>query len=134
MRRGERSSPRSRSKPKTIDDYIAAASPEQRTVLEKLRRTIHAVAPGVEEGISYGLAGFKLNGRPLVYFGAWANHCAFYPGSSVLTKKLQAELKHFETSKGTIRFTVDKPLPVTLVRKLVKARIAENEARYGKQK
>lgn len=114
------------SKPKTIDEYLARAKPAQRAVLQKLRQTIHAVAPDVEEGISYGLAGFKLNGRPLVYFGAWADRCAFYPASSALTKKFQGQLKGFETSKGTIRFTPDKPLPTVLVRKLVKARIAEN--------
>jgi uncharacterized protein YdhG (YjbR/CyaY superfamily) len=113
-------------RPKTIDEYLARANPEQRAALEQLRRTIHAVAPGVEESISYGLAGFKLNGRPLVYFGAWANHCAFYPASSVVIKTFQNQLKGFETSKGTIRFTPDKPLPATLVKKLVKARIAEN--------
>jgi len=117
------------AKPKTIDEYLARAKPGQRAALEKLRKTIHAVAPNVEEGISYGLAGFKLNGRPLVYFGAWASHCAFYPGSSTLGTKYQDELKSFETRKGTIRFTPDKPLPTALVRKLVKARIAENEAR-----
>ena len=115
-----------KTKPRTIDAYLARANPEQRAVLEKLRQTIHAVAPGVEEVISYGLAGFKLNGRPLVYFGAWANHCAFYPASSSLAKTFQGQLKGFETSKGTIRFTPDKPLPTALVKKLVKARIAEN--------
>ena len=115
-----------KSKPQTIDEYLATASDEQRAVLEKLRRTIHAAAPGAEEYIGYGLAGFKFHGRPLVYFGAWANHCAFYPGSSTLAKKFQDELKNFETSKGTIRFTPHKPLPTALVRKLVKARIAEN--------
>ena len=115
-----------KSKPKTIDEYLAQAKPGQRAVLEKLRQTIHAVAPKVEEGISYGLAGFKLNGRPLVYFGAWANHCAFYPASAALAKTFQDQLKGFETSKGTIRFTPDKPLPMALVKKLVKARITEN--------
>jgi len=118
-----------KSKPKTIDEYLALATPGQRAALEKLRRTIQDVAPNVEEGISYGLAGFKLNGRPLVYVGAWGGNCAFYPGSSTLAKKFQAQLKNFETGKGTIRFTPDHPLPTALVRKLVKARIAENEAR-----
>jgi uncharacterized protein YdhG (YjbR/CyaY superfamily) len=120
--------------PKTIDEYLARAKPEQRAALEKLRKTIHAVAPDVEEGISYRLAGFKLNGRPLVYFGAWANHCAFYPGSSTLAKRFEDQLKGFETSKGTIRFTPDKPLSARLVKKLVKARIVENEARATKTK
>ena len=116
-----------KTKPRTIDEYLSRANPEQRATLEKIRQTIHAVAPAVEEVISYGLAGFKLNGRPLVYFGAWANHCAFYPASSALAKTIQHQLKKFETSKGTIRFTPDKPLPTALVKKLVKARIAESD-------
>lgn len=115
-----------KSKPKSIDEYLATASAEQRIVLEKLRRTIHSAAPGAQEYIGYGLAGFKLNGRPLVYFGAWAKHCALYAASSAIQKKFQQELKGFEQSKGTIKFTPQKPLPVALVKKLVKARIAEN--------
>jgi uncharacterized protein YdhG (YjbR/CyaY superfamily) len=118
-----------KSKPKTIDEYLATASVEQRVVLEKLRRTIHAAAPGAVEYIGYGLAGFKLNGRPLVYFGAWEKHCALYAASPLVQKKFQKELKGFEVSKGTIKFTPEKPLSVTLVKKLVKARIAENQAR-----
>lgn len=116
-------------KPKTIDEYLAAVSAEHRVVLEELRRTIHTAAPGAEEYIGYGLAGFKFNGRPLVYFGAWEKHCALYAASPSVQKKFQKELKGFEVSKGTIKFTPEKPLPVALVRKLVKARIAENEAR-----
>ena len=115
-----------KTKPKTIDEYLALVKPEQRSVLEKLRKTIHAAAPGVEEYIGYGLAGFKLNGRPLVYFGAWENHCALYAASPAVQEKFQKELKGFEASKGTIRFTPEKPLPTALVKKLVKARIAEN--------
>lgn len=116
----------SKSKPKTIDEYLAQAKPGQRAALEKLRQTIHHAAPGAEEYIGYGLAGFKLNGRPLVYFGAWENHCALYSASPAVQKKFQKELKGFVVSKGTIRFTPDKPLPTALVKKLVKTRIAEN--------
>lgn len=112
-----------------MDEYLAHAKPGQRLVLENLRTTIHAAAPGAEEYIGYGLAGFKFNGRPLVYFGAWENHCALYSASPAVQKRFQAELKGFAVSKGTIRFTPDKPLPTALVRKLVKARIAENEGR-----
>lgn len=115
-----------KAKPKTIDDYLAGVSAAQRVVLERLRRAIHAAAPGAEEHIGYGLAGFKFNGRPLVYFGAWEKHCALYAASPAVQKKFQAELKGFEQSKGTIKFTPAKPLPLTLVKKLVKARIAEN--------
>ncbi|MFO1511679.1 MAG: DUF1801 domain-containing protein [Verrucomicrobiota bacterium] len=115
-----------KSKPKTIDEYLALVTAEQRPVLEKLRKTIHAAAPGVVEYIGYGLAGFKFNGRPLVYFGAWEKHCALYAASPKVQKRFQKELKGFECSKGTIRFTTEKPLPVALVKALVKARIAEN--------
>ena len=113
------------TKPRTIDEYLAGVNAEQRAALEKLRQTIRAVAPKAEECISYGLAAFRLNGRPLVAFGATANHCAFYPMNSTTVEAFQEELEGFETSKGTIRFQADKPLPAALVRKLVKARIAE---------
>ncbi len=115
-----------KTKPKTIDEYLARTNPGQRAVLEKLRKAIHAAAPGAEEYIGYGLAGFKFNGRPLVYFGAWEKHCALYAASPAIQKKFQKELKGFEQSKGTIRFTSEKPLPTALVKRLVKARIAEN--------
>src|SRR6188768_3205642 len=110
-------------KPKTIDEYLAGTKPGHRAVLEKLRQTVHAAAPGAVEYIGYGLAGFKLNGRPLVYFGAWEHHCAIYAASPAVQKKFQKELKGFEVSKGTIKFTPEKPLPATLVKKLIKARI-----------
>ena len=113
-------------KARTIDEYLEQVKPEQRAVLEKLRQTIRAVAPGVVEYIGYGLAGFKFNGRPLVYFGAWENHCALYAASPAIQKKFQKQLRGFEQSKGTIRFTPEQPLPTALVKALVKARIAEN--------
>ena len=115
-----------KAKPRTIDEYLAGANAEQRIVLEKLRKSIHAAAPGAEEYIGYGLAGFKFNGRPLVYFGAWEKHCALYAASPAVQQKFAKELKGFEASKGTIRFTPEKPLPTALVKALVKARIAEN--------
>lgn len=114
------------AKPKTIDEYLADLSIGQRIALEKLRRTIRAVAPKAEECISYGLAAFRLNGRMLVGFGASANHCAFYLMSGSTVEAHLDELKDYATSKGTIRFQADNPLPAALVRKLVKARIAEN--------
>jgi uncharacterized protein YdhG (YjbR/CyaY superfamily) len=124
-----------KAKPKTkvttIDEYLAAVSADKRASLDKLRKTIKAAAPKAEECISYGLAAFRLNGKPLVAFGAGANHCAFYPMSGYTVEAHKDELKNYDTSKGTIRFPADKPLPVALVRKLVKARIAENEGRVG---
>ena len=118
--------PTTKPKPATIDEYLAGVNADQRAVLEKLRQSIHAVAPKAEECISYGLAAFRLNGRPFVAFGATASHCAFYPMSSNTVAAFQEQLKGFETSKGTIRFSAHKPLPTALVRKLVKARMAEN--------
>ncbi|HVD94564.1 MAG TPA: DUF1801 domain-containing protein [Candidatus Limnocylindria bacterium] len=111
-------------KPRTVDEYLRRVQPDQRTALEDLRQAIHAAAPGAEECISYGLPAFRLNGRSLVFLGAWSTHCAFYPGSSTTLKKLQKDLKRFQTSKGTIWFSPDKPLPKTLVKKLVQARMA----------
>lgn len=116
------------AKPKTIDEYLATLSEDKRAALKRLRRTVKSAAPKAEECISYGLAAFRLDRRPLVAFGAAANHCAFYPTSSSTVAAHKDELEEYHTSKGTIRFPVDKPLLATLVPKLVKARIAENEA------
>ena len=116
------------ARPKTIDEYLAALSEDKRAALEKLRKTIRAAAPKAEECISYQLAAFRQNGM-LVAFGATANHCAFYLMSSSTVEAYKDDLKDYDTSKGTIRFQADKPLPVALVRKLVKARIAENAGR-----
>ena len=110
------------AKPKTPDAYLAAVSADKRAALETLRQNIKATVPEAEECISYGVPAFRLNGKFLVAYAAAKNHCAFYPGSVVATVK---ELKNYDTSKGTIRFPADKPLPTALVRKLVKLRIAK---------
>ncbi len=115
-----------KSKPETIDDYLDRVPADKRAVLEKLRKTIKAAAPKAQECISYQIPAFRLNGV-LVGFGASVDHCAFYPFSGTIVGAHKAELKGYETSKGTIRFHPDKPLPATLVRKIVKARLAENE-------
>ncbi len=118
--------PKPKIKAKTIDEYLAALSSDKRAALERLRKTIRAAVPRAEECISYQLPAFRLDGRFLVAFGATANHCAFYPGGVV--EALEEELKDYDTSKGTIRFQADHPLPAALVRKLVKVRIARNAA------
>ncbi|MBI3408655.1 MAG: DUF1801 domain-containing protein [Planctomycetes bacterium] len=121
-------------KGKTPDEYLTSVSPEQRAALEKLRKTIKTIVPKAEECMSYGLPAFSLDGRVLVCFGAAANHCSFFPGSGSTVAALKDDLKGYDTSKGTIRFPADKPLPAALVRKVIKARIAENERRRGKSK
>jgi uncharacterized protein YdhG (YjbR/CyaY superfamily) len=113
-------------KAKTIDEYLAALSDDKRTALEKLRKAIKAATPQAEECISYQLPAFRLDGKMLVAFGAAAKHCAFYLMSSSTVAAHQDDLQDYDTSKGTIRFPPDHPLPAALVRKLVKARIAEN--------
>jgi len=112
-------------KPRTIDEYVTALSTDKRAALEKLRKTIRSAAPKAEECISYQIPAYRQNGM-LVGFAAAANHCSFYPMSSSLVMALKKELKAYDTSKGTIRFQPDNPLPASLVRKIVKARIAEN--------
>jgi uncharacterized protein YdhG (YjbR/CyaY superfamily) len=122
------------AKPTTIDEYLAPLSPDKRAALEKLRKTIQAIVPKAEECISYGLAAFRLDGKPLVGFGAAANHCAFYPMSGSTVAALKDELKGYETSKDSIHFQVDNPLSVALLRKVIKARIAENADRNRKSR
>ena len=112
-------------KPKTIDEYLARVNDDQRTALEKLRKTIKSAAPKAEECISYSMPAFRLNGI-LVGFAAKQNHCALYPFNGTTVKAFKGELEGFETSMGAIRFQPDRPLPAALVRKIVKARIAEN--------
>jgi uncharacterized protein YdhG (YjbR/CyaY superfamily) len=115
------------AKPRTIDEYLAPLSSEKRAALEKLRKAIKSAAPRAQECISYQIPAFRLGGRLLVAFGATANHCAFYPGA-LPVEAHRDELEAYDTSKGTIRFQTDSPLPATLVRKLVKTRIAERAA------
>jgi uncharacterized protein YdhG (YjbR/CyaY superfamily) len=116
-----------RNKLRAVDDYLAAVGDDKRAALERLRKIVHAAVPRAEECMSYQMPAFRLDGKVLVWFGAGANHCAFYPGGIV--EAYQEELKDFETSKGTIRFQPDHPLPAALVKKLVKARIARTAAK-----
>ena len=111
--------------PSTTQEYLAALPADQRAALQKLRRAIKAAAPGLEECMAYGVPSFRLDGKYLLSYGAAANHCAFYPGSVV--QKLKSDLKGYSMSKGTIRFSSDKPLPDRIVRKLVKMRLAQRE-------
>jgi len=115
-------------KPESIDQYLRALATGKRAALTKLRKAIKAAAPRAEECISYQMPAFRLDGRMLVWFGAAANHCSFYPGAHPIAA-CKRDLKAYRTSKGTIRFSPEAPLPAALVRKLVKARIAERANR-----
>lgn len=113
---------------KAVEAYLAKLPPKSRATLEKLRKTIRAAAPKATEGISYGIPAFRHNGG-LVAYAAFKNHCSFFPMSGTLIETHKDDLKSYVTSKGTIQFEIGKSLPAALVKKMVKARIAENEAK-----
>lgn len=110
----------------TFETYLESLETSKRLALEKIRKTVHTAAPGAEECICYGIPSFRLNGKMLVAIGATAKHCAFYPMSGGTVEAFAEKLSGFDTSKGTIRFQPENPLPATLVRQIVKARMAEN--------
>lgn len=114
--------------PINVDDYLADLPDEQRAALEKLRKTIKATAPDASELISYQMPAYKLHGRFLVSFAAFKNHCSLFPASGAVMDALGEELEPYFSGKGTIRFTVDKPLSSALVKRIVKVRMEENAA------
>ena len=111
--------------PKTVDDYLAGVPEPARSTLNKIRATIRSVVPPeATEDISYGIPTFRYKGA-LLAFAAFSDHCSLFPMSLAVMAAFKNELKNFHTSKGTIRFPLDKALPAALVKKLVKARLAE---------
>jgi uncharacterized protein YdhG (YjbR/CyaY superfamily) len=113
----------------STDEYIATFPEEIRKILEELRATIKAAAPEAEEKISYQMPAFALKGN-LVWFAAFKNHIGFYPMPSG-TEAFKKELSIYEGSKGTVRFPIDKPLPLKLISRIVKFRVAENLKKAG---
>ena len=107
-----------------IDKYIAGFTSDKQKLLKQLRGIIRKAAPEAQEAISYGMPAFKQNGM-LVFFAAWKNHIGFYPTSSGI-KAFKKDLSPFEVSKGTVQFSLDKPLPKGLVSKIVKFKVKEN--------
>src|SRR5882762_11566153 len=105
--------------------YFASTPPRARAALKKIRAAIRSVAPRAEEAFSYRIPAFKLDGRPLVWYAAFKNHCSLYPMTGAIRRKLARHLKGYEMSKGTVRLPLAKPIPVGLVQKLVKARMAD---------
>lgn len=117
-------------RPKNVDEYLAAAPEEARAALAKLRKTIRAAAPKATEVISYQIPAYKHHGL-LVGFAALKDHCTFHIMSTEVTRAHASELKGYKIGKASIRFIPGNPLPTALVRKLIRARIAENESRRG---
>ncbi len=118
---------------KNIDEYLAFQPEKVMEALENLRQIIRETAPEAEEVISYGIPAFKYQGM-LVYFAAYKKHCSLFAGNGALTEQMQEELKGYKTSKGTIQFTIEKPLPDELVREIVKIRMKQNEEKMKNKK
>jgi uncharacterized protein YdhG (YjbR/CyaY superfamily) len=123
-----RSAAKGNGAPKGVEEYLAGVPEPARSTLSEVRAAIRtAVPPGTSEVISYGMPAFKHN-EVLVWYGAFSKHCSLFPTGAVI-EAFKKELKGFSTSKGTIQFSTDKPLPIALVRKLVKARVAQSAAK-----
>lgn len=130
MKRAKAIAGRTGAPAESVEDYLAALPPDSRAALTRLRKTIRAAAPTATEAISYGMPAFKYKGV-LVYYAAFKDHCSLFPASMAVIRRHAAELRKYDTSKGTIRFPAAKPLPARLVTRMVKERVAENEARQA---
>ena len=112
----------------SIDEYLATLPDEQRAALEHVRREVHRLVPDAEEMISYGMPGFRLDGRSLLWFAGWKKHCSLYPLTDAFLADHPEELAGFEQTKGSVHFTPARPIPDDLLRALVQARVADVRA------
>jgi uncharacterized protein YdhG (YjbR/CyaY superfamily) len=119
-------------KPASVEDYLAGLPEKPRAALEKLRKAIRAAVPEATEGIAWQMPAFRAHDRWLVGYAAFRDHCSFFPMSIRVVEAFSAELEPYATSKGTIRFSPDHPLPAALVKKMVMARVAEVAASRGR--
>src|SRR5688572_13114041 len=113
----------------SVREYFAGLPPASRKRLKEMRDIIRAVAPEAEEELAYGVPSFRLGGRPFVYYAAFKAHTSLYPMTDAIRQAHAAALKNYKTAKGTVQFPLDKPLPVALVKRLVKERLAEVRAK-----
>ncbi|HEX7121531.1 MAG TPA: DUF1801 domain-containing protein [Gemmatimonadaceae bacterium] len=108
-----------------VQKYFATSPPRQRRRLKEMRAAIRAAAPQATEYFSYRMPAFRLDGKVLVWYAAFTHHTSLFPITAGLKRRFAADLRGLETSKGTVRFALDKPLPVTVLKRLVKGRVAE---------
>jgi uncharacterized protein YdhG (YjbR/CyaY superfamily) len=113
------------NKPGNVQEYIGGFPHSTRQLLEQVRETILKAAPGAEEGISYGMPAYKLSGKPLVYFGGFANHIGFY-ATPTGHRQFEKQLAGYRQGKGSVQFPLDEPMPLALVARIVKFRMKEN--------
>src|SRR3982074_3661571 len=115
-----------------LDDYLAKVAEPKRATLQKLRQTIRELLPDAEEVISYGMPAFRLNGKVIAGFAAFKNHLAYLPHSGSVLAELRDELAGYRSTEGSLHFPIDKPLPKALVKKLIAARLRQDEAKQSR--
>ena len=119
-------------KPASVEEYLVAVPEKHRAALERLRKAIRATLPDATEGIAWQMPAFRAHGRWLVGYAAFKDHCSLFPMSAAVIEDFAADLAGYTTTKGSIHFTGDQPLPAALVKKIIKARVQEVTAREGR--
>ena len=114
-----------------VDDYLTKVAQPPRSTLKELRKTIKDIVPNAEEVIAWGMPAYKLNGKYIAGFAAFKNHCSYFPYSGSVFEELQIELEKYKYSKGALQFSIDRPLPKTLLRKLIAVRKSEIRTSAG---
>lgn len=120
-----------KSGPKTIDAYIAAQPDAARPVLERLRAILRKALPDAEEAISYGIPGFKIGGRSVIFFAGWRAHASLYPATGRVATELAGEIAPYKASKGTLKFPLGRPIPARLVTRIARLRAEETRDRLN---